>query len=202
MVPVVTCPFSCLTLLRWSAHLGPASLNLSLIGLRFKFQCMVYKKVLFEQKTIKLWNKQHFVENKKQIMQHVLKCSNLACCLKIHNEFSEVFKGQSSKTSSDAREDAANFYTLYECLVTTWVKLKRTEQNQECVADGCLVYEHLPTMCEHAGVVFCITYDWMWKNIVQLDRPQMTIWCMYFACWITKATDIHSEYILLTAFAQ
>jgi hypothetical protein len=31
------------------------------------------KAVLFEQKNIKLRNKRHFVENKTDIMQHVLK---------------------------------------------------------------------------------------------------------------------------------
>jgi len=31
------------------------------------------KNVVFEPKKIKWWNKQHFVENKKEIMQHVLK---------------------------------------------------------------------------------------------------------------------------------
>ena len=29
----------------------------------------------------------------------------------------------------------------------------------------------------------------MWKNIVEPDRPQMTIWRMRFACWIPKATS-------------
>jgi hypothetical protein len=24
----------------------------------------------------------------------------------------------------------------------------------------------------------------MWKNILELDRPQMTIWRMGIACWI------------------
>jgi hypothetical protein len=31
------------------------------------------ENVLCEQKKIKLWNKQHYVENKAEIMQHVLK---------------------------------------------------------------------------------------------------------------------------------
>jgi len=30
-------------------------------------------------------------------------------------------------------------------------------------------------------------YDIMWKNIVQPGRPQLPIWHMRFACWITKA---------------
>ena len=38
-------------------------------------------------------------------------------------------------------------------------------------------------------------YEIMCKNIVEPDRPQMTIWRMGIACWITKATDAHSEYV-------
>ena len=43
-------------------------------------------------------------------------------------------------------------------------------------------------------------YEVMWKNMVQPDRPQMTIWCMGTVCWITKATDTHSEYVTFIAF--
>jgi hypothetical protein len=28
------------------------------------------------------------------------------------------------------------------------------------------------------------------------------IWSMYFLCWITKATDTHSEYVILIAFSR
>ena len=28
------------------------------------------------------------------------------------------------------------------------------------------------------------------------------IWRMHFACWITKATNPHSEYVILTAFPR
>jgi len=38
----------------------------------------------------------------------------------------------------------------------------------------------------------------MWKNIVERGRQQMTIWCMRVACWVPKATDKHSEYVILT----
>ena len=40
----------------------------------------------------------------------------------------------------------------------------------------------------------------MWKNTADPDRPQMAIWRMRIACWITKATDTHSEYVMLIAF--
>jgi len=43
-------------------------------------------------------------------------------------------------------------------------------------------------------------YEMQCKNILQPDRPQVTIWCMRIACWITKATNTHSEYIILIVF--
>jgi hypothetical protein len=43
-------------------------------------------------------------------------------------------------------------------------------------------------------------YEIMCKNIVEPDRPQMTIWRMRIARWITKATHTHSQYVILTAF--
>jgi hypothetical protein len=37
------------------------------------------------------------------------------------------------------------------------------------------------------------------KNIVDPGRPQITIWRMRIASWLPKATNIHSEYVILTA---
>jgi hypothetical protein len=45
-------------------------------------------------------------------------------------------------------------------------------------------------------------YELRWKNIVERGRPQMTIWRMRIVCWIHKATDTHSEYVILIAFPQ
>jgi hypothetical protein len=39
----------------------------------------------------------------------------------------------------------------------------------------------------------------MWKNIVQPERPHMTIWRMRIACRIPKATDTNSEYVIIIA---
>jgi len=41
-------------------------------------------------------------------------------------------------------------------------------------------------------------YEIMWKNMVQPDRPQMSIWRMRIECWIPKATNIHWEYVIAT----
>jgi hypothetical protein len=45
-----------------------------------------------------------------------------------------------------------------------------------------------------------VVYDIMWKNIVGLDRPQMTIRRMRMVCWITEGTNTHSEYVILLLF--
>jgi len=42
-------------------------------------------------------------------------------------------------------------------------------------------------------------YEMMWNNIVQPGRLKMTIWRMPIACWITKATNVHSEYVIFIA---
>jgi len=40
------------------------------------------------------------------------------------------------------------------------------------------------------------------KNVAEPGRPQMTIWRIRIARWIRKATNKHSDYVILTAFAQ
>jgi hypothetical protein len=44
-------------------------------------------------------------------------------------------------------------------------------------------------------------YEIMWRNIAYADRPHITI-IRYtrIACWLHKATYIHSEYVKLIAF--
>jgi len=32
------------------------------------------------------------------------------------------------------------------------------------------------------------------------DRPQKMVWCMCIARWIPKATNTHSEYVILVFF--
>jgi len=43
-------------------------------------------------------------------------------------------------------------------------------------------------------------YEIMWKNTVQLGRPQMTIWLMHIASWISKSRNTSSEYVILIDF--
>jgi len=43
-------------------------------------------------------------------------------------------------------------------------------------------------------------YEIMWKNMVDPDRSQTTIWCMLISRRVPKATNTHSEYVILIAF--
>jgi len=43
-------------------------------------------------------------------------------------------------------------------------------------------------------------YEIMLKNAVESYRPQMTMWCMHIACWVTKLADTHSAYVIIIAF--
>ena len=45
----------------------------------------------------------------------------------------------------------------------------------------------------------CALYKKMRKNTEEPHMPQMTIWRMSIACWITKATNTHSENVILVA---
>jgi hypothetical protein len=40
------------------------------------------------------------------------------------------------------------------------------------------------------------------KNLVETDRSLMTTWLMRIACWITKATNTHSECVMLIIFSH
>jgi len=40
----------------------------------------------------------------------------------------------------------------------------------------------------------------MWKNTVERGRAQMTIWRMRVACWILKATNTYTGYVIHIAF--
>jgi hypothetical protein len=42
----------------------------------------------------------------------------------------------------------------------------------------------------------------MWKNFVEPGRPQMTIWRLFVSRWVSKATNTHSEYVVLIAVPQ
>jgi hypothetical protein len=43
-------------------------------------------------------------------------------------------------------------------------------------------------------------YEIMWKNFVELDRPQMTVWRKLILSCKSNAKDKHSEYVTVIVF--
>ena len=43
-------------------------------------------------------------------------------------------------------------------------------------------------------------YEVLWKNILEPEKPQMTVERMPIACRIPKATKTHSEYVIVIVF--
>ena len=56
-----------------------------------------------------------------------------------------------------------------------------------------------PPPTEHGAI-----YETIWENMQQADwvRYDSIIQRMRFACWISKAPDTHSEYVILISFVQ
>jgi len=45
-------------------------------------------------------------------------------------------------------------------------------------------------------------YMMMLKIMLEMDRSQIPLWCIHFVCWISKATNTHSKYVILIASPQ
>ena len=45
-------------------------------------------------------------------------------------------------------------------------------------------------------------YGIMWEKILEQGRPQMEIWGMHLACRVAKATNSHSENVILIVFLR
>jgi len=61
-------------------------------------------------------------------------------------------------------------------------------------------YQNMYFMFSNFFFENCAVYETMWKNVVEADGPQMTVCHMCIACWIPKATNTHSEDVMLIVF--
>ena len=74
-----------------------------------------------------------------------------------------------------------------------------SSKNGKCLSRICTenqntFYVQLPSSENRA------LFEIMWKSVVEPYKPQMTMWRIRIECWINKATDKHSEYIIFIAF--
>jgi hypothetical protein len=66
------------------------------------------------------------------------------------------------------------------------------------------VVEELKTHIFRSAIFFSsenrAVYETCGKNIVEWDRPQLTIWRIRNSRWITKAINTHSQYVIRITF--
>jgi len=87
------------------------------------------------------------------------------------------------------REYQGTFFILSHSVLLEWEIIHTAVVHKIKTGISCSI-----TFFNHA------VYEIKWKNTVEPVRPQMEIWRMLIACWIPKATDTHSEYVILITF--
>ena len=78
------------------------------------------------------------------------------------------------------REPNINFWSYRAQFLLEW-EMFQTELVEK-------IKTHI--LCSLTIYIFlnCAINEIMWKNIVELESPQMTIWRMCISCWVLKAT--------------
>jgi hypothetical protein len=72
--------------------------------------------------------------------------------------------------------------------------------NEKCLRKSCSGNQNTQFVFSSFFAENRAVYEIMWKNMVERGRPQMAIWRMRIALWIPKATNTHSEYVILIVF--
>ena len=82
--------------------------------------------------------------------------------------------------------------TLYEDQYTFFIISRSFLLRMRNVSDKYLDKIKIRILCS-AVFLNCAVSEIMWKNNVERGKLQMTIRRMRIACWILKATDIHTS---------
>ena len=77
------------------------------------------------------------------------------------------------------------------------VSLKSDKNNGYFTRRPVYIFDHISLSFLFFFFTNSAVYEIMWKNTVEPDSPQMTIWRVRNACWITKATNTLWIYCLL-----
>ena len=112
--------------------------------------------------------------------------------------FPEIYRDNSIfhyNRSSVTRILHEDIYTLF--VISLWIFLRTKNISYKICTDDqneYFLFNIHPT--PRPGKVPFVRF---WRNNLEPDMPQMTIWHMRIARWIPKPIDIHSEYVILIA---
>ena len=93
---------------------------------------------------------------------------------------------KSGQITATSHEDCYTFFIVSSSLLLS----VRTDSDQSCKENQNAHYAF-----SNSFFLNRVVYEIMWKNIVELGRPQMTIWSMCIAFWIPKATHTHTQVV-------
>jgi hypothetical protein len=81
-------------------------------------------------------------------------------------------------------------------MISRWILLRTINISDKCTENrnAYLMFNNDFFLENH------VVYEIMWNNTVQPSRPQMTMWRMRIARWIPKATNTHSECVIIISF--
>jgi len=98
-----------------------------------------------------------------------------------------------TRKTGTLHEDQNTFMIISRSVILimryVWYKIGREHQNTHFIFNNAFCFSKI--------VPF---YEMKLKNVLEPDMPQMTIPRMRIACWLTKATDTHIDYVILIAF--
>jgi len=94
-----------------------------------------------------------------------------------------------TRTTGNLHEDQYTFSISHSVLLRMKNFLEKVVEN---------IKTHIS--CSITSFKNCAIYEIMWKNIVEWGRPQMTIQQMYITCCIPRATNTHSDCVIVIAF--
>ena len=126
---------------------------------------------------------------------------NLAPAGEIFIKFECVFRQAVERTEVSSKSDGIITGTWHENLRTFMIISCRILLRTRNVSDN--VVQKVKTHCMFNFQKLCH----LWDNVEKCDTARQAtdgniIWNMCFVCWITQATDLHSEYVIHIAYPQ
>jgi len=90
-----------------------------------------------------------------------------------------------TRVTCTLREDQYTFFIVSDFILLRISNVSDKSRREKKTHNLCSI-----TFFNHA------IYKKMWKNTVEPEGPQMTIWRMRIICWVPKVTNTHSEYVI------
>ena len=99
-----------------------------------------------------------------------------------------IFQKSVQKIQVTLKSDETNGYFIWRPIYTFDHTLLSSSLNEKCFSQICRENQNTHFLISNCIIFIfksCL-YDVMWKNIVELDRPHMTIWWVHVHCMLVS----------------